>query len=63
MADAGAGGGHVAAGGGFGPGPSGAHPALPPDTPPALRAAVAAALAWLRELDASASGDDVRRPR
>jgi len=37
---------------------------LPPDTPPALRAAVAAALAWLRELDAEAAeGRGVRRPR
>jgi hypothetical protein len=31
-----------------------AQPALPADVPPALRAAVATALAWLRELDREA---------
>ncbi len=47
----------------------GAMPALPADTPPALRAAVAAALAWLRELDREAAapgeslGAGLRRPR
>jgi hypothetical protein len=38
---------------------------LPADVPPALRAAVSAALEWLRELDQEAAdeGQDVRRPR
>lgn len=39
-------------------------PPLPADVPPALRAAVAAALAWLRELDAAAGeAASLRRPR
>ena len=33
-----------------------AQPSLPADVPPALRAAVAAALEWLRELDREAAG-------
>jgi len=40
--------------------------ALPPNVPPALRAAVEAALAWLRELDREAGegrAPSVRRPR
>jgi hypothetical protein len=38
---------------------------LPPHVSPALRAAVAAALAWLRELDEEAADGTgtVRRPR
>ncbi|HXE44776.1 MAG TPA: hypothetical protein VN635_06235 [Conexibacter sp.] len=39
---------------------------LPPDIPPALRAAVAAALAWLRELEREAGAGEappVTRPR
>ena len=38
---------------------------LPAGVPPALRAAVAAALAWLRELDEEAAEQTgtVRRPR
>jgi hypothetical protein len=43
------------------------RPTLPADVPPALRAAVSAALEWLRELDteAAAAGEalDLRRPR
>ncbi|HKG38796.1 MAG TPA: hypothetical protein VKB25_07390 [Conexibacter sp.] len=43
------------------------QPALPADVPPALRAAVSAALDWLRDLDqeADAAGEasDLRRPR
>jgi hypothetical protein len=35
--------------------------ALPPSVPPALRAAVEAALAWLREIEGEAG--KVRRPR
>jgi hypothetical protein len=58
MSEAGAGGGHLADGGGSRD--DGAQPALPADVPPALRAAVAAALTWLRELDEAAA---VRRPR
>lgn len=38
------------------------QPQLPANVPPALRAAVAAALAWLRELDGEAAGK-VRPPR
>jgi hypothetical protein len=34
---------------------------LPADVPPALRAAVAAALGWLRELEREA--ESLRRPR
>jgi len=43
-----------------------AEPALPPNLSPALRAAVEAALAWLRELDEAASAGPapgLRRPR
>jgi hypothetical protein len=41
------------------------QPSLPADVPPALRAAVSAALDWLRELDQEVAGEveDVRRPR
>jgi phytoene/squalene synthetase len=37
------------------------QPSLPADVPPPLRAAIAAALAWLRELDREA--ESLRRPR
>jgi hypothetical protein len=40
------------------------EPQLPPNVPPALRAALDAALAWLRELDREAAEtESVRRPR
>jgi hypothetical protein len=42
------------------------QPSLPADVPPPLRAAVAAALEWLRELDreaASGPGGSVPPPR
>jgi hypothetical protein len=41
------------------------QPSLPADVPPALRAAVSAALDWLRELDQELADDgrEVRRPR
>ncbi|HEX7292519.1 MAG TPA: hypothetical protein VF250_15475 [Conexibacter sp.] len=39
-------------------------PQLPSNVPPALRAAVAAAIEWLRELDREAADEAaVRRPR
>jgi hypothetical protein len=41
----------------------GGLPQLPANLPPALRAAVEAALAWLRELDREVAAADVRRPR
>ncbi len=40
-----------------------AEPQLPADLPPALRAAAAAALAWLRKLEEEAKAAGVRRPR